>query len=85
MRSAVLPELIYATYTSQGIIVDAAQPPIPLEKTHIPPELTQQGMVLQCPEVQGGTVTLKAPLVEGDVVAVIRHHNGQRYSILYKV
>ena len=85
MRSAVLPELLYATYSLQGLIVDPTQPPIPFEKTDIPAVFTEQGMKVQCPEVQGSVLTLKDPLAEGDIVAVIRHHKGQRYSILYKV
>ena len=85
LNSALLLEVIYATYTSEGLVTDESQSPIPLGKTDIPPMLTQQGMTVQCPEVQGGTLTLKAPLADGDRVAVIAHHKRQRFSILYKV
>lgn len=85
LNSALLVEVIYATYTSDGLVTDQSQTPIPLGKTDIPLMLTQKGITLECPEVQGGKLTLKAPLADGDRVAVIAHHRRQRFSILYKV
>ena len=85
INSALLVEVIYATYTSEGLVTDASQPPIPLKKVDIPPALTQQGITADCPEVQGEKLTIKTPLADGDRVAVIAHHKRQRFSILYKV
>lgn len=85
IRSAMLPELFYATYTQQGLIIDPALPPISHGKVDIPPMLTQQGLTVECPQVQGGAATLKAPLSDGDRVAVLAHHRRQRFSVLYKV
>ena len=85
LNSALLSEVIYATYTSEGLVFDTSQPPIPLKKVDIPLVLTQQGMTAECPEVQGGKITIKNPLADGDRVAVIAHHKRQRFSILYKV
>ena len=85
INSALLVEVIYATYTSEGLVTDLSQPPIPLKKVDIPPMLTQQGITADCPEVQGGKLTIKTPLADGDRVAVIAHHKRQRFSILYKV
>lgn len=85
INSAMLPEIIYANYSLQGLIIDPSQPPVPLKKVDIPALYTQQGLTVRCEQVQGGKLTLKAPLADGDRVAVIAHHRRQRFSVLYKV
>ena len=85
LNSALLSEVIYATYTSEGLVFDTSQLPVPLKKVDIPPMLTQQGMTLECSQIQGGKLNIKNPLADGDRVAVIAHHKRQRFSILYKV
>ena len=91
LRSALLPDVIYATYSGGGLVTAFPQRVIPAKNVDIPPVYTDAGMKVLCRsgDASGETtekeLVLKAALSDGDTVAVLMHHDRQRFSILYKV
>ncbi len=81
------PDTIYATYTGEGLKIDATLLDVPMENVDVPALFSQQGMEAECQKASGDseTVVLKSALNAGDKVIAAVHHGGQRYSILYKL
>ena len=80
-------DIVYATYTGEGLKIDNTSIDILMDKVDIPKVLSQQGVELEYQTDSGkaGKTVLKQPLKAGDKVAVAVHHGGKRYSILYKI
>ena len=80
-------DIIYATYTDEGLKIDDTLIYIPMEFVDLPEIFSQNGLKAEC--IRGGgsseEVSLKVQLQIGDRLAVAVHHGGQRYSVLYRI
>ena len=84
-------DVIYATFTGDGLKIEETENIIPMDRVDVPPifkgGITVLYKAAEQSEIQpkSGEVTLKSDLLPNDKVAALVHHDGQRFSILYKI
>lgn len=101
LGSVELSDVMYATYSGTGILIDGHAKEVPAAFVDIPLSLQQVTAKMNgtfegdCLTVEGAgvtkitlkdaEVTIARSLVAGDRVMVVKQHGGKRYSIIDKI